>query len=182
MIPMKRIIGLAVCLCMVCMAVSALAGVPAKPQTYEYAYDFDGTVLSEEDKQQIAAYGGALEEQTGMQVIAVVVEFLDGMDPADYATDLINTWGIGQAGEDNGAVVLLARGDRKIQIGTGKGIDRVLSGAKCGELIDARLDAFAENRFAEGMVARNTAKEGANSRESRLMMEGTPAVSVKEVR
>lgn len=149
---MKRIIGLALCLCMMCMAMSALAGVPEKPQTYAYAYDFDGTVLSEADKQQITAYGSALEEQTGMQVIAVVVEFLDGMMPEDYATDLINTWGIGQAGEDNGAVILLARGDRKIQIGTGKGIDRILTGAKCGELIDARLDAFADNRFAEGMV------------------------------
>lgn len=136
---MKRIIGLALCLCMMCMAMSALAGVPEKPQTYAYAYDFDGTVLSEADKQQITAYGSALEEQTGMQVIAVVVEFLDGMTPEDYATDLINTWGIGQAGEDNGAVILLARGDRKIQIGTGKGIDRILTGAKCGELIDARL-------------------------------------------
>ena len=67
---MKRIIGLALCLCMMCMAMSALAGVPEKPQTYAYAYDFDGTVLSETDKQQITAYGSALEEQTGMQVIA----------------------------------------------------------------------------------------------------------------
>ena len=50
-------------------------------------------------------------------------------------------------------VILLARGDRKIQIGTGTGIDRVLTGSKCGELIDANLDDFAANRFARGMVS-----------------------------
>ena len=49
-------------------------------------------------------------------------------------------------------VVLLARGDRKIQIGTGKGLDRVLSGSKCGDLIDDNIDYFADNKFDKGML------------------------------
>ena len=83
----------------------------------------------------------------------MAVDFLDGEDPADYATDLINTWGVGQKDEDNGVVVLLARGDRRIQIGTGTGIDRVLTGSKCGELIDKNIDYFASNDFDAGLVA-----------------------------
>lgn len=130
----------------------ALADVPDKPREFAYAYDFGADVLDSSDMATIERYGQALEEATGAQAIAVAVNFLDGMDPADYATDLINTWGIGQKGEDNGVVVLLARGDRKIQIGTGKGVDRTLSGSTCGELIDRNLSYFANNDFDTGMV------------------------------
>lgn len=132
---------------------AALADVPDKPDAFAYAYDFTGKTLQSGDISEISRYGAALEEATGVTAIAVVVDFLDGVDPADYATDLINKWGIGDKDEDDGVVVLLARGDRKIQIGTGKGIDRVLTGSRCGKLIDANIDFFADNRFDEGMRA-----------------------------
>ena len=148
---MKRV--LAVCLAlMLLFAASALAAVPGKPASFAYAYDFDAGVLSQSDIETIAQWGAALEDATGIQVIAVAVDFLDGMDAADYATDLINTWGIGNQ-DDEGAVILLSRGDRQIQIGTGTGIDRVMTGSKCGELIDENLDYFANNQFAKGMTA-----------------------------
>jgi len=148
----KRILA-AVLVCMFVLgAACAYAAVPKKPDTYAYAYDFDADVLSAGSMEEIALYGAALEDATGIQVIAVAVDFLDGMDAADYATDLINTWGIGSK-DDEGVVVLLSRGDRKIQIGTGKGIDRVMTGSKCGELIDDNIDYFANNQFASGMTA-----------------------------
>lgn len=149
---MKKFLSLVLALVLM-LGACALADVPDRPDTFAYAYDFDADVLDASDAAEITRYGQALEEATGVQAIAVAVDFLDGEDPADYATDLINTWGIGQKGEDNGVVVLLARGDRKIQIGTGKGIDRVLTGSKCGELIDQNIDYFANNDFDTGLVA-----------------------------
>lgn len=146
---MKKL--LAVLAALVMLLTVAAADVPERPDAFAYAYDFSGAVLSPSDMDEIARYGQALEDATGIQAVAVVVDFLDGRDPADYATDIINTWGVGQKGEDNGVVVLLARGDRKVQIGTGAGVDRVLTGAKCGQLIDDNLSAFANNQFAKGM-------------------------------
>ena len=134
-------------------AACAAADIPARPDTYAYAYDFTGKVLSSSDISEISRYGAALESATGAQAIAVVVDFLDGADAADYVTDIINTWGVGEKGEDNGIVILLARGDRQIQIGTGSGIDRVLTGSRCGKLIDENISYFADNRFAEGLRA-----------------------------
>ena len=150
---MKKVLALVTALVLtLAMAVGASASVPDKPSEFAYAYDFDGSVLSSSTKTTIEQYGAALEEATGIQTIAVVVDFLDGEDPADYATDIINSWGVGQSGENNGVVVLLARGDRKIQIGTGTGVDRVMSGAKCGDLIDDNIDYFADNKFDKGML------------------------------
>ena len=149
---MKRFMALLMALALM-LGTCALADVPDKPATFAYAYDLGADVLDESDIAAITRYGQALEEATGVQAIAVAVDFLDGEDPADYATDLINTWGVGQKDEDNGVVVLLARGDRRIQIGTGTGIDRVLTGSKCGELIDKNIDYFASNDFDAGLVA-----------------------------
>jgi len=148
----KRILAAVLVFVMALGASCALAAVPKKPDAFAYAYDFDAGVLSANDIEEISLYGAALEDATGIQVIAVAVDFLDGMDPADYATDLINTWGIGNK-DDEGAVILLSRGDRQIQIGTGTGIDRVMTGSKCGELIDNNISYFANNQFASGMTA-----------------------------
>lgn len=151
---MKRIISILLAAVLaLALAFPALSDVPDKPKQFSYAYDFGADVLDSGDMATIEKYGQALEEATGVQAIAVAVNFLDGEDPADYATDLINDWGIGDKKEDNGVVVLLARGDRRVQIGTGKGIDRTLTGSACGELIDRNIDYFANNDFDAGMIA-----------------------------
>lgn len=151
---MKRRVSLMLAmLALLCIPALASAGIPSKPDTYAHAYDFTGSVLSDADVREIERYGTALEDATGVQVIAVAVDFLDGADPADYATDLINEWGIGSDKENDGVVILLARGDRAIQIGTGSGIDRILTGSLCGRLIDQNIAAFADNRFSAGMRA-----------------------------
>lgn len=151
---MKRLIAVCAALLLALgMAAGGAADIPAKPDTFAYAYDFTGKVLSADSAAEIARYGAALESATGVQAIAVVVDFLDGAEAADYATDIINTWGVGEKSEDNGVVVLLARGDRQIFIGTGSGIDRVLTGSRCGKLIDANIDDFAANRFDRGMLS-----------------------------
>lgn len=179
----KRVACILAALMAVLLCAPALAGVPDKPVEYAYAYDFDADVLGQSEIAKIAQTGQALEDATGIQLIAVAVDFLDGMDAADYATDLINTWGIGEKGEDNGVVILLARGDRKIQIGTGKGVDRTLTGSKCGELIDQNIDYFADNRFAEGMVAlyEDTAQYLAKA-EGKTLSGGGSAYSAETVR
>lgn len=177
---MKKIIALIAVLALALGAFCpTLADVPDKPDTFAYAYDFDADVLDSADIETITQYGQALEEATGAQAIAVVVNFLDGEDPADYATDLINTWGIGSKDDNNGVVVLLARGDRKIQIGTGKGLDRVLTGSACGELIDERIDYFANNDFDEGMVAlyQDVCRYIAKAQGKTLSLGGTGASS-----
>ena len=150
---MKKWIALLVALVLALAAACGVAAVPDKPSEFSYAYDFTGKVLSDSDVSEIESYGQALYDATGVQAVAVVVDFLDGADPADYATDIINSWGVGSKTENDGVVVLLARGDRKVQIGTGTGIDRVLTGSRCGKLIDENIDYFANNQFDKGMRA-----------------------------
>lgn len=132
---------------------TASAAVKAKPSSFSYSYDFDGNVLSSRQKSTITEYGEALASATGDQAIAVVVDFLDGMEAADYATDLINKWGIGSSSGDNGVVVLLSTGDREIFVGTGRGVDRVLTSSAVGGLIDDNLSYLIDGEYGEGVVS-----------------------------
>lgn len=178
---MKRIISILLAAVLaLALACPALSDVPDKPKQFSYAYDFGADVLDSGDMATIEKYGQALEEATGVQVIAVAVNFLDGEDPEDYATDLINEWGIGDKKEDNGVVVLLARGDRRVQIGTGKGIDRTLTGSACGELIDRNIDYFANNDFDAGMIAlyQDVCQYVARARGKTLFDDGAYSVGI----
>ena len=148
----KRLKAAGILLMIFCLLLgTATAAVKPKPSRFSYFYDFDGNVLSSSQEKTIREYGEALAAATGDQVIAVVVDFLDGMDAGDYATDLINQWGIGSASGDNGVVVLLATGDRQVYVGTGRGVDRVLTASAAGGLIDDNFDYFADRRYGSGV-------------------------------
>ncbi len=45
--------------------------------------------------------------QTSNQICIVIVDDLNELEPADYATRIINEWGIGKKASDNGIVILL---------------------------------------------------------------------------
>ena len=83
---MKKVLALLFALLLALgVAAGAAADIPDKPGSFAYAYDFTGKVLSSANMEEITRYGAALEEATGTQTIAVVVDFLDGEDPAACA-------------------------------------------------------------------------------------------------
>jgi len=45
--------------------------------------------------------------ETSNQICIVIVDDLNGLEPADYATRIINEWGVGKRKSDNGIVILL---------------------------------------------------------------------------
>src|SRR5687767_4850165 len=49
-----------------------------------------------------------LERQTSSEIAVVTVPSLDGVPVDDYAVRLFKEWGIGQAKQDNGVLILVA--------------------------------------------------------------------------
>ena len=172
----KRFWVLALLVCMLA-ALPALAQVPARPSGSDYVYDYTDT-LSNADKETIRVYGAALEDATRAHAVAVIVDALDGAKIEDYATDLINEWGIGDKDRDDGMVVLLSLLDREVWIGTGSGIDRTMTASVIGEIIDeSAINFFRNDRFDEGMVALYQAActRLASQSGKRLNVSGAPA-------
>ncbi|HJT31019.1 MAG TPA: TPM domain-containing protein [Pirellulales bacterium] len=66
--------------------------------------------------------GDQVQQQTGAQLMVVVIGSTQGVDPHQFATDLYNRWQIGQAGKSNGVLVFAALDDRKAEIILGDGV------------------------------------------------------------
>ncbi|MEG1917358.1 MAG: TPM domain-containing protein, partial [Oscillospiraceae bacterium] len=75
--------------------------------SYTYAYDNAG-VLSDKTMQEIDGLNASLFAQTGAQLVVVTVDTTEGEDLVQYAQNLGNQWGVGDAERNNGVVLVLA--------------------------------------------------------------------------
>lgn len=130
----------------------ALADVPSAPMEAFFVNDF-ADVITAEDAAAMLALGEALEDATSAQVVAVTVDFLDGMDSEEYGEKLFNKWGLGTAQDNNGVLLLLSVGDRDIRTTVGLGLESKMSASVTGAYTDSAYDYFAADNYSAGMRA-----------------------------
>lgn len=87
-----------------------------------------------------------LEQQTSSEIAVATVESLNGMSVEEYANRLFKEWGVGQAKQDNGVLILVAPNDREMRIEVGYGLEGVLPDGLAGQII---RDQFTP-RFRDG--------------------------------
>ena len=75
--------------------------------------------------QELAAYS----QRTGNQLVVVTLPTLKGYDIADYGYQLGRHWGIGQKDKNNGALLIVDVGDKKVRIEVGYGLEGTLTDA-----------------------------------------------------
>lgn len=148
----KRLSGLLIALIwLLVVSLSAMADVPSEPMSAFYVNDF-ADVMKTDDTERMLDLGAYIAEETGAELVAVTVNFLDGMDAEEYAYELYNKWEIGEAGENNGILILLSVGDRDIYVTRGEGLEDEISAAAAGGYIDDyAIDYLSENNYSAGM-------------------------------
>lgn len=129
----------------------ASAGIPPAPDPPRLVNDFTGT-LSEEQKNVLEESLLRYHDTTSTQITVVIVSTTDGIDPAQYAYELGEAWGVGQSKYNNGVVLLIAREDRAVEIATGYGVEGALPDALCRRIIENEIiPRFRENDFYGGI-------------------------------
>ncbi|WP_339842830.1 TPM domain-containing protein [uncultured Halopseudomonas sp.] len=99
--------------------------------------------------QMLAAH----EQATGEQVVIVTVPDLQGRSIEEFGVDLGRAWGIGEADEDTGALLIVARDDRKIRIEVGYGLEGRLTDAQSSAIINSIITpAFRAGNFEQGIA------------------------------
>ena len=86
------------------------AAVPPRPAQREYVVDAAGMVRPG-DAERIRQIGAELREKTKAELVVVTVDTLDGTDIESYANELFRSWGIGDAKQSNGVLLLIAKED-----------------------------------------------------------------------
>jgi uncharacterized protein len=95
----------------------------------------------------------AHEELTTEQVVVVTLPDLQGSSIEDYGYQLGRHWGIGQKGKDNGALLVVARDERKVRIEVGYGLEDRLTDAQSSVIISQIITpAFRQGDFAGGIT------------------------------
>jgi uncharacterized protein len=130
-------------------------GIPAPPKTKMLVNDFAG-LLTPQEQFQLEHKLVAFNDSTSTQIAVVIVKSLNGYEPNDFATRIIETWGIGQKGKDNGILILVKpkTPDEKgqVYIGTGYGVETFVTDALSERIIEKEiLPSFRQNQYYEGL-------------------------------
>jgi uncharacterized protein len=96
-----------------------------------------------------------LERRTGAQVAVLTVKSLDGRSIEDLALEIAHDrWQLGQAGVDNGALLLVATGDRRYRFEIGYGLEGVLPDSLVGSLgREYLVPWFRRGDYGRGIAA-----------------------------
>ena len=108
--------------------------IPEKPSLQTSVYDY-GNVLSDSEEKQLGDKLVYYSDSTSTQIVVITIDDLKGEDVGVLATNWAQTWGIGQAKEDNGVIILVSKNDRKISIRPGYGVEDRLVAGICGQII-----------------------------------------------
>lgn len=93
------------------------------------------------------------ERTTTNQVVVVTLEDLQGYTIEEFGYQLGREWGIGQAGRDNGALLLVGKDERKVRIEVGYGLEGALTDAVSSDIIQrVILPQFKRGQFDAGIL------------------------------
>lgn len=103
-------------------------------------------------RSQLDAQLKAHEQATGEQVVIVTLADLQGASIEDFGYQLGRHWGIGQKDKNNGALLIVARDDRRLRIEVGYGLEDRLTDAQSSVIINQVITpAFKTGNFNKGI-------------------------------
>lgn len=105
------------------------------PKAYNFVNDFSNVVDDNVEK-ELNDISKNIKEKTGAEISVAVVESLDGKSVEDYANELFRDWAIGDKEKNNGVLLLVSTGDRKIRFEVGYGLEGALNDGKTGAILD----------------------------------------------
>jgi uncharacterized protein len=118
---------------LVLAALTARAQVAVPPLTSR-VIDLTGT-LSGEAVNRIETKLAAFEATKGSQIAVLIVPTTQPEEIEQYSIRVADAWKLGRKGVDDGAILLVAKNDRRVRIEVGRGLEGVLPDAIANRVI-----------------------------------------------
>jgi uncharacterized protein len=135
---------------LVCLACSAFAEI-AVPQLTGRVVDQTGT-LSSADIAGLTQKLRGLESRKGSQIAVLVVPTTQPEDIEQFSIRVAEAWKIGRKKVDDGALLVVAKNDRKLRIEVGYGLEGALTDVTARRIIDEDITPkFRSGDFAGGI-------------------------------
>jgi uncharacterized protein len=128
---------------------NALEVPPLRGRVNDYA-----KLLTQERALALEARLEKFERETGHQIAVLTIPSLEGDSLEDFSIRVAENWKIGKKGFDNGAILLIARDDRKLRIEVGYGLEGVLPDAIASRVIrEVITPRFRSGDYGGGIEA-----------------------------
>ena len=100
-----------------------------------YVQDF-ANVLSENEREELRQLGRTIEDQTTAQIAVLTIDSVGNQTINEFANEAFRQYGIGNAAEDNGVLLVMATNERKIWMEVGYGLEGRIPDGKAGRILD----------------------------------------------
>lgn len=139
------------------LLLAAITAIPVKalevPRLKGHVNDYAG-MLSPASERQLEALLSDFEKKESTQIVLLTVPSLEGDSLEDFSIRVAEAWKIGQKQADNGAILLIAKSDRKIRIEVGYGLEGRLTDLLAGRIIrNVITPRFRAGQFDQGIAA-----------------------------
>nr|WP_321231592.1 TPM domain-containing protein [uncultured Psychroserpens sp.] len=132
--------------------VHAQFDIPPIPKDQTSVYDDYIKLLSPNEKNNLEQKLIRYSDTTSTQIVVAIIATTKGENIGLLAPKWAHEWGIGQAKEDNGVFILLARDDRKIWISPGYGVEDRLTAGTTGQIIrNIIIPEFKRGDYYQGL-------------------------------
>jgi uncharacterized protein len=109
-------------------------------------------ILSPAGRERISGLLKAHEDRTTNQLAVLTVPSLAGDNIEDFAARVFEAWRLGQAGKDNGLLVVVAVQDRRMRIEVGYGLEGTLTDLAAGRIIrNVMTPRFSDGDYDAGI-------------------------------
>jgi len=151
LLPLLLALGLAV-------AQPSAGGLQPIPKLSAHVTDLTGTLTAEQQnalEQKLVAF----EAAKGSQLAVLIVPTTHPEEIEQYSIRVVDQWKLGRGSVggkkvDDGALLLIAKGDHRVRIEVGYGLEGVLTDAMSNRIISESIaPAFREGNFYEGIDA-----------------------------
>lgn len=110
--------------------------------------------LDDGQRAALIAKLGAIEQQTGSQIVVLMVPSTLPEDIAAYSQRVGDSWKIGRRDIGDGLLIVVAKGDRRVRIEVAKTLEGAVPDLAAKRIIDAQITpAFRAGDYAGGLSA-----------------------------
>jgi uncharacterized protein len=114
----------------------------------------DAHLLDAGQVAQLTALSTEIEKASSRQFVVATIPDLQNLPIEEYGYKLGRAWKIGQAGANNGIILIVAPKDRKVRIEVGRGLEPIMTDAMSSVIINQTiLPRFKAGDMPGGIIA-----------------------------
>ncbi len=112
-------------------------------------------ILSDQEETQLDQQIKTIKDQTSNEIGILTVKDGEGVDPAQFATQVGREWGVGTKENKNGVLILISlQNPKKIQIAVSTGLEGVLTDGLSAKIARNEIaPKFKQSKYYDGLSA-----------------------------